>query len=270
MGSEEMARNDQQVAGDDGTPNVAVERGLRSPIASIQAEDPFEKRNDPFDAGSEVSQSLEDPTALGHFRDLQSASFGKDDILHTEFFDVVEIAPGRKPSVECDLAWCATMALDMPLDHGHGQGGISWVALEDLTVEHQRGGAGRKADLVTVECVAPIFADDVGMVLEDGNDLVFGRDRLSTEDAPSRLVDDLMTQLEIPVELLSEPFCLEIRQPCQHLASGLGTRAYVLGNADQVPIGADSLALGAGTVDLSPPLLGTAPTIVEDDDLRPE
>lgn len=127
--------------------------------------------------------------------------------------------------IETDLAWCAAMALDVSPDHGHCQGRISWVALEDLTVAHQRGSTGCKADLVTVECVAPVFADDVGMVLEDGNDLVIGRDRLSPEDTSSRLIDDLMTQIEISFELLGEPLSLQFRRPCRYLAGDLRARA---------------------------------------------
>src|SRR5208337_3184580 len=69
--------------------------------------------------------------------------------------------------------------------------GVSRVAPHDEAPEdHGRGAAGEE-DLVPVFGIPSFLDDDVRVVLEEGDDLLRGRDVLTLEDAPLGLVDHL-------------------------------------------------------------------------------
>ena len=76
---------------------------------------------------------------------------------------------------------------------------VSGIAPHDETAEdHGRGAAG-KEDLVPVLGISSSLDDDVGVVLEEGNDLFRCGDLLSLEHTPLGLIDHFAENADGPV-----------------------------------------------------------------------
>jgi hypothetical protein len=71
----------------------------------------------------------------------------------------------------------------------------------DHQVEDQAASAGGQVELVAVLNVAAAFDDDVGVRLEQADDLVVGADRLAMKNAALGLRDDPLDQRTIVAEL---------------------------------------------------------------------
>ena len=71
----------------------------------------------------------------------------------------------------------------------------------DPGVDDQAASAGGQVELVTVLNVATAFDDDVGVRLEQADDLLVGGDRLAMKDATFGLRDDPLDQRTIVAEL---------------------------------------------------------------------
>ena len=69
--------------------------------------------------------------------------------------------------------------------------GVGGVTPHDEAPEDHGRGASGEEDLVTVFGIPSFLHDDVGVVLEEGDDLLGCGDGLSLEDAPFSLVDHL-------------------------------------------------------------------------------
>ena len=89
----------------------------------------------------------------------------------------------------------------MALKHGQEPFAIRRIAGLDHQVEDQAAPAGGQVELVTVLNLAPAFDDDVGVRLEQADDLFIGRDRLAMKNATLSLCDDPLDQRTIAVEL---------------------------------------------------------------------
>jgi hypothetical protein len=71
----------------------------------------------------------------------------------------------------------------------------------DPGVEDHAAAAGGQVELVAVLNLAAAFDDDVGVRLEQADDLLVGGDRLAMNDAPLGLRDDPLDQRTIVTEL---------------------------------------------------------------------
>ena len=89
----------------------------------------------------------------------------------------------------------------MALEHGKEALGICRIAGLDDEVEDQAAAAGGEIELVTVVHIAAALDDDVGMRLEQADQLLAGRDSLAGEDATLGLADEALDEGEVMVDL---------------------------------------------------------------------
>ena len=61
-----MPGNQQQIRGDDGRPDVALEGTVASPGATVQPKGSFQKGDKPFNAGAKTAELAIYPRALDH------------------------------------------------------------------------------------------------------------------------------------------------------------------------------------------------------------
>src|SRR5713101_5143303 len=93
------------------------------------------------------------------------------------------------------------MTRDVTLEHGKEALGIGRIAGLDDDVEDQAAAAGGEVDLVAVTHVAATLDDDVGMRLEQADQLLARRHRLAGEDAALGLGNDAHDQGQIVPDL---------------------------------------------------------------------
>ena len=90
---------------------------------------------------------------------------------------------------------------DVALQHRQEPLAVGRVARFDHQVEDQAAPAGGQVELVAVVDVAAAFDDDVGMRLEQADQLVAGRHRLAGQHPPLGLGDDPLDQRPIVADL---------------------------------------------------------------------
>ena len=113
---------------------------------------------------------------------------------------------------------------------------------------------------MTVLNLAPAFDDDVGVRLEQADDLLVGGDRLATKNAALGLTDDPLDQRTIVAELgLPQRHRHRVRR-LPYLRRGLiGIGQGRPGQRDQLRVMLDPLGSIAGIFDRPRPLLRRAP-----------
>ena len=89
----------------------------------------------------------------------------------------------------------------MALEHRQQPLAVGRVAGFDHEVEDQAAPAGGQVELVAVVDVAAALDDDVGMGLEQADQLLAGRDRLAGQDPTLGLGDDPLDQRLIVADL---------------------------------------------------------------------
>ena len=89
----------------------------------------------------------------------------------------------------------------MAFEHGQEPFAVRRIANLDDKVEDQAASAGGQVELVTVLNVAAAFDDDVGVRLEQADDLFVGANRLAMKNAAFGLRDDPLDQGTIVTEL---------------------------------------------------------------------
>ena len=89
----------------------------------------------------------------------------------------------------------------MALEHGQEPVAVGRIAGLDDEVEDQAASAGGQVELVAVLNVAGTLDDDVGVRLEQADDLFAGGDGLAVKDATLGLPDDPLDQRTIVAEL---------------------------------------------------------------------
>ena len=89
----------------------------------------------------------------------------------------------------------------MALEHGQEPVAVRRIAGLDDKVEDQAASAGGQVELVAILNVAGALDDDVGVRLEQADDLFGGGDSLAMKDAALGLRDDPFDQRTIVAEL---------------------------------------------------------------------
>jgi hypothetical protein len=163
-------------------------------------------RNEPdaLDARAKVAQAPVDPARLGHLRHRNPGALAESDVLDTERLDVGQVGFRGEAAVEADLARRLAVQSALSLDHLDRERRVGRVAFFDDHIRHETGCTRRQADLVAVQRFASVLDDDVRMRLEDGDQLLGGRHRLSAEHATLRLGDDAPGEIAVVAELLSD------------------------------------------------------------------
>ena len=89
----------------------------------------------------------------------------------------------------------------MALQHGQEPFAIRRIAGFDHQVEDQAAAAGGQVELVSVLNLAPALDDDVGVRLEQADDLLVGGESLAMKNATLALRDDALDQRAKVAEL---------------------------------------------------------------------
>jgi len=176
----DLARNSHQrwpdvaklssLTGNNAAPHILLETLPTRPGEAIQAESPLQGGDSRLDAGTEVPPHLVNPGALGHLHHGQPSLLGKDGILDFPSFGKCEVIPRSKTSVGAYLARRPAELLFVPFDQLPVTIAVSRVAPLNQAVQNQIGGAAGQEDLVAVLNIPTPLDDDIGMILEKGND----------------------------------------------------------------------------------------------------
>ena len=110
---------------------------------------------------------------------------------------------------------------DVALQHGQEPFAIRRIAGFDHQVEDQAASARGQVELVAIFNLAAAFDDDVGVRLEQADDLFVGGDRLAMKNATFGLPDDPLDQRAIVAELDLPRRCRGIRRRLRQLRRGL-------------------------------------------------
>ena len=155
---------------------------------------------------------------------------------------------------------------DVALEHGQEPFAVRRIAGFDHQVEDQAAPAGGQVELVTVLNLAAAFDDDVGVRLEQADDLLVGGDRLATKNATFGLRDDPLDQRTIVAELGLPQRRRHRVGRCQLRRGLIGIGQGRPGQFDQLTIMLDPVRSIAGVLDRARPLLRRAPMIAPHDD----
>src|SRR5262249_58001140 len=165
---------------------------VRAPCAAVPAEAALEERDDALDAGAEVTQLPVEPRALDHLLDGDTRRFAEYDVADTERLDFAEVVARAEAAVEHDLLWLGAEHLDRASGELDRLVLVDWIAALDHTVDDQARSASGEKDLVAVQRVAPVLPDDVGVRLEDRDDLLRCGHGFSFEHAAPGLIEHLV------------------------------------------------------------------------------
>src|SRR5271166_4773391 len=87
------------------------------------------------------------------------------------------------PAVGGRLSGCLAIESDVALQHGQEPVAVRRIAGLDHKVEDQAAPASGQVELVAILNLAAAFDDDVGVRLEQADDLLVGGDRLAMENS---------------------------------------------------------------------------------------
>src|SRR4051812_24670048 len=156
----------QQIGGHDRRPSICIERTQGSPGTASPADTPLEERDRRFDTCAKIPERPERRLVACHLLDGDALRLGEDNIANVEPLDFLEVGARREGTVKAYLLRRTPVPLHVSLDHADGERGVSRVALLDVAIGDQSGGACGETELVTVERVPSVFDDDVGMGFE--------------------------------------------------------------------------------------------------------
>src|SRR4051812_43951606 len=198
------ANEDNEVVGHDRGPDVSLEVVEPAPGAAGQAVGPLEAGDAGLDAGPEVAQLAIDPVAADHVFDLETALLVEGHVADAASLCLAQIIATGKAAIRRCLTRRRAVRADVALQHGQEPFAVGRVARFDHQVEDQAAPAGGQAELVTVINVAAALDDDVGMRLEQADQLVAGGHPLAAGHPPPALCGHpphqrpLLTQLGLP------------------------------------------------------------------------
>jgi len=118
------------------------------------------------------------------------------------------------------------------VEHRHKALGISRIAGFDDDIEDQSAFAGRQVELVSVLNLTTALDDDVGVRLEQADQLLTGRHDLAVKHAASGLDNNARNQRQVLCDLGTPALSCDLGglgQPCGHrlqlVSAGLGSGA---------------------------------------------
>src|SRR5499427_10491310 len=176
-----------QIVRHHGGPDVGLEVVQSAPGATGGAVRAFEAGDRRLDAGAEVAQTTVDPRALDHLGNGDAALLVEGDVGNAAGLGGGEIGAAGVATIGGGLPRRCTCAANMAIEHRHKAFGIGRIAGFDDDIEDQSAFAGRQVELVSVQNLTTTFDDDVGVRLEQADELLTGRHDLAVKHAASGL-----------------------------------------------------------------------------------
>src|SRR3954467_4324859 len=189
-----QANENNEVVGHDRGPDIGLEVVEPAPGAAGQAVGPLEAGDAGLDAGADVSPLAIDPVAADHVFDLETALLVEGHVADAASLCLAQIIATGEAAVRRCLTRRRAVRGDVALQHGQEPFAVGRVAGFDHQVEDQAAFAGGQVELVAVINVAAALDDDVGMGLEQADQLVAGGDRFAGERPPLALRDHRLDQ----------------------------------------------------------------------------
>src|SRR5215204_5867691 len=256
-----QANEDNEVVGHHRGPDIGLEVVEPAPRAAGQAVGPLEAGDAGLDAGAEVAQLAIDPAAADHVFDAEAALLVKAHIAHAARLRPAQVIATGKAAVRCRLPRRPAVPGDVALQHGQEPFTVSRVTGFDHQVEDQAAFAGGQVELVTVLDVAAALDDDVGMGLEQADQLVAGGHRFAAEHPPLALRDHPLDQQLIVTDLGLPEGGRWAARPGQPRRSAAQIGQGLARDLDQLAIERHPFRPSAGELDSPPSLLGRAAMI---------
>src|SRR5215213_7827104 len=255
------ANEDNKVVGHHRGPDIGLEVVEPAPGAAGQAVGPLEAGNAGLDAGAEVAQLAIDPAAADHVFDAEAALLVEGHVAHPARLRPAQVIATGKAAVRCRLPWRPAVQGDMALQHGQEPVAVGRVAGFDHQIEDQAALAGGQIELVTVLDVAAALNDDVGMGLEQADQLVAGRHRFAAEYPPLALRDHPLDQGLIVADLGPPESDCRLRRPGKPRRSFAQIGQGRTGDLDQFTVERHPFGPSSRELNGLPPPLGRAAMI---------
>src|SRR4051794_12600622 len=131
----------------------------------------------------------------------EAALLVKGHVAHPARLRAIQVLAAGKTAIRRRLTRRRAVRADVALQHRHEPVTVGRVAGLDHQIEDQAAPAGGQGELVTVLDVAAALDDDVGMALEQADQLVAGGHRLAAEHPPLALCDHPLDQGLIVADL---------------------------------------------------------------------
>ena len=189
---QEQASQHQEVVTEHRKLNILLEVIPAFPGAAVCSKDPLEHRDAALDSRPKPSQLSIHPVGAHHIGDLQLPLLGKRDIFDPLLLGPLEIRLGGESAIQAGLERIESVVLEMASEHRFHLGLIGWIPSHHASVQDQRAPATGQIHLVAKESLPPAGANDVAMLLKDGDDFVFRRDLLFPQDPTFGLLPHLL------------------------------------------------------------------------------
>jgi len=121
----------------------------------------------------------------------------KGHVRDTKGFSVGQIGTTGIAPVGCQIARRLPIAVHVTLQQWHQAGAVGRVAVFDHDIENQATGTARERQLMAILHLPLAFDDDVGMGLEQTDDLLRRGDAFAGENAPLSLRNDRQDQWSV-------------------------------------------------------------------------
>src|SRR4051812_38679676 len=208
-----QANENNEVVGHHRGPDIGLEVVEPAPGAAGQAVGPLEAGDAGLNPGPEVAQLAIDPAAADHVFDAEAALLVKDHVAHPARLRAIQVLAAGKTTIRRRLTRRSSVRADVALQHRHEPVTVGRVAGLDHQVEDQAASAGGQVELVTVLDIAAALDDDVGMGLEQADQLVPSRHRLAAEHPPLALREHPLDQGLIVADLGPPESDCRLRRP---------------------------------------------------------
>lgn len=250
-----------QIGRDRGEPHIALKGASPLPSAAVKTQAPLDPGDDRLHPGTEAPQPVVDPLTAAHVFHFKPALLGKTHILDLSLLGSGQVGFGSKAPIQGHFQRVAPVNLQLPVKHRERQFGIGRIALSDHTVGDQVGGSHTQTHLVPVVGLPAVLDDDVGVGLEDRDDLLGGRDFLPPQHPALGLVDHPTGEIDIALQLHTQRQAFNAG-----VVLGRRNRRYGISHAlgrqlEQIPVGRLTLRLLLGILHRQHPTLGAAAMI---------
>ena len=159
------------------------------PAAARQSKATLEKGDASLHAGAETLELNVPPGGRRHVRRFQSAPLAEHRMLHAQRPGLFQVFLRGVTAVEGGVGRRFAIVLAMTFQHGQTACAVRGISGLHHHIEHQTATARGQIDLVAKRGLAPAFADDVRVRLEQADDLFRGRHVLRKQHASRRLHD---------------------------------------------------------------------------------